>query len=228
MNKYMYGDNACKVVDIIDKRRKNKRWQILKEQGNEYFRSKNYDEAMNLYIDSFFIAGGMKSSYKLLYLLFGREKKESALHRVSSMPGLLSYVLQYVEYNFLSNQFDVVMPLPNAGVGITCSNIAQCLLNKHSINYKIRNLDEDVINSERSLLNKALQWLQLSLNNLPYFFKSYEREIEVYKRLLVLAKKGSEDYKNLNSIYKSLKDDYGNMQMIASNFDRVYMVLHHY
>ena len=189
----MFGENGCKVVDIIEKRRRNKRWEILKEQGNEFFRSKNYHEAMNLYMDSFFIAGGMKSSYKLLYLLFGKEKEESALYRISSMPGLLSYILQYVEYNFLSNQFDVVMPLPNAGVGITCSNIAQCLLNKHNINYKIRNLDEDVINSERSLLNKALQWLQLSLNNLPYFFKSYEREIEVYKRLLVLAKKGSED-----------------------------------
>ena len=35
MRRYVNGDKGCKIADLIErKRRKNKRWETLKEQGN--------------------------------------------------------------------------------------------------------------------------------------------------------------------------------------------------
>jgi len=269
---YMHGDKSCKISSVIEsENRVNKEWMKHKEEGNRFYKNKEYDNAKDKYLDSFFIAGGFKSSYKLLSKLFqcnndhddssggstttsdsnsgsGSDSNGSSisattsdsssnggsnggLYRISCIPGLLHYILQYVEFNFRSNKFDDYHPLPNLGVGITCSNIAQCILNQHSIQYKtisstsINDNDDNNIIAEYNMLMEALQWLQLSLKNLPTYTKSREREVEAYKRLS-LSSFIKNDKKQLNIFkekYKLFKDDLFNFNAITEHFKSSYM-----
>ena len=256
----MRGDKNCKISSVIEsENRVNKEWIQIKEEGNRLYKNKEYNNAKDKYLDAFFIAGGFRSSYKLLSKLFqynnhhddssggsgsgsGSSSDSSSsdssngdsnggLHRIACIPGLLHYILQYVEFNFKSSSFDKYHPLPNLGVGITCSNIAQCILNQHSIQYKtilstsINDNDDSATITEYNMLIEALQWLQLSLKNLPTYTKSREREVEVHKRLS-LSSFVKNDKKQLNIFkqkYELLKDDLSNFIDITEHFKSSYM-----